>query len=146
MLTKICKIVFIFLFTAMVFAEPVSTQSNLQEIKSEYKQKNYQKVLTISDEYLKTHPNDYDIKLFVALSLYQLNQDNKAEVIFKEILQKYPKYNDARYGLINIYLRQKKYKEAELQLNELKKYAENKENVEKYYNKIEKAKNSPKKS
>ena len=150
MIIKIIKILSLLLFTSLVFADQGETKTGLSEIRSEYKQKNYGKALTIADKYLKKYPNDPDVKLFVGLSLYKLNQNNKAENVFKEILQKHPKYNDVRYGLINTYLKQKKYKDAELQLEELKKYSsnkdnkDNKDNIEKYSNKINSAKNASK--
>lgn len=140
MLNKAFKFIILLISTSVIFAEAININFNLQDIKSEYDLKNYQKVINISQEYLKKFPEDYDVRLYEALSLYQLNEDNKAAIIFKEILDKYPKYDDARFGLINIYLKQKNYKEAEIQIEELKKFSENNESIKKYTDKITLAK------
>ena len=65
-----------------------------------------------ANKYLNAHPNDVDVRFL--LGLMQLQQQNylQAENNLTMVLNKYPHYSEARIGLIQLKINEKKYVEA----------------------------------
>jgi YaiO family outer membrane protein len=90
-------------------ADSISTLKQIQELR---KKGNLIEAKVLADNYLNANPDDADIRLLLGLMQSQNQQYVQAENNLALVLKKYPSYLEARIGLIQIKINEKKYTEA----------------------------------
>jgi YaiO family outer membrane protein len=98
--------------------EAKSNPIDLQAIKQRYQAKKYSQVITLSKAYLKQHANDVDVKLYLGLAYYQTKNNEKSVLILNSALSGFPDYLEIRVALINNYIAQRNYLQAQVLINE----------------------------
>lgn len=123
----------------------------LSQIKTLKKNNQLDSAIALGKDYLKSHPDDVDVMLYLGMIYYQKSNYAQAEIYFQDVVKKSPSYLDAKLGLIRVKLSQKKYQEAKLLIQEVTKQAPNNPGVKEvqisYSNALQKPeKGTPKKS
>lgn len=89
-----------------------------EQIKKEYEAHDYQKVVQLTELYLKKYPKDSDAWLFRGYAHFILKNYSEAINAFKQAIHYTKNYEDAWVGLANVFYAQKNYDEALKTVNE----------------------------
>jgi len=91
---------------------PLSEQGDYFSIKQAYQQKQYQKAIELSNNYLKLYKKDTDVLFFQGYSYYQLHDYKNASEAFEKLLAISNKYPEAWYALGQSYINLNDYPKA----------------------------------
>ncbi len=126
------SILILFLFLGVlsnftVYAQKIDTDILLKEALQDAKTKDYESALKKSRLGIKLAPDYLDFHLLSG-RIYQLTQKKDSAVYYyKYVIDRNPKYEEAFSYLINLYLEEKKYDEAEIIINKaIEAHPENK--------------------
>lgn len=87
------------------------------------------KALQMGKEYLKQHPNDFDVLLQMGLIQYQKKDFTTAATTFRQVLTHSPHYLDAKIGLIRTLIAQQQFMQAQSLIAQIEHQAPHHPNI-----------------
>ena len=119
------KVLFFILFIMISVSLIAQEADPFEQITKEFKDNNFQQVITLSQDFLKKYPtseNAQKVKLYMGISYLKLNDNDNAIQVFQEHIIQYPNFDkneQVRFLIGKLYFTKGDYASAKKALNEM---------------------------